>query len=300
MENSVKFCPKCGNQIEGEVKFCPKCGYSLMAEGDNEPDNISTTTQVQETPTEPVQATNDSENSVLTNAKDFTGNYFSWFWETIKHPSRQLTEVNRWFGVLSFVLEAFLIALVGLTIMNKLKKAVIYNGGPTAERALDYSNANGKIFEIFLLVFIAMILGYLVYISISYGFHRIISTAYTNFWDFVNRFAELTNLTLIFNFVLLVLFMLVNIKDVSFLGIDSIASILIMTVLSVASLVWTVAYILVLVADYDGKNGADKFYICLLAELALVVGIGVFSSLVFTTIGNSIIGYAGSLGQSIF
>jgi DNA-directed RNA polymerase subunit RPC12/RpoP/ribosomal protein L37E len=27
--NLPKFCPKCGNKVQGEIKFCKKCGFGL-------------------------------------------------------------------------------------------------------------------------------------------------------------------------------------------------------------------------------------------------------------------------------
>lgn len=294
MENQTKFCPKCGNELKADAKFCPKCGFALA-------DVTATTSQV---PVEPTAAVNEpqpemasdaaSTATMIDNAKVFTGNYFKWYWETLKHPGQPLVEVNRSFGVVSFALEALLIALAALTLLKKVQSIITYAGGQTAEKALSIANVNGVIFKVCLTTFIVIMLSYGIYTGVSYAFRRMAAAEPVNFWDFVNRFAALTNLIMIFNFLILIICLVPSTLSLMSGPTTGILIVTLALAAAPANLIITVAYIFVIVTDIDQKR-MDKFYVVLLAEIALTIVFAIFVLIVSTTIGASFVSYFENL-----
>jgi len=285
MTNQPRFCPHCGNELKADAKFCPKCGYALgPVAADSEP-----TAAPQP---EPTQSTPVTEPTTVANAQAFSGNYFNWYLDTLKHPSQPRVEANRFFGIISMVIEALLLALT-LTLLGQKIVNIVTKMLDTYEEAqlAKYLNLNGLVFKSGLIIFFLVIISYAIYVSIAYAFRRLITEEYVNFWDFVNQFAGVTNLILIFNLITFLLGLITGAANFSSLSI-------LLVFMVPASLLISAAFIFIIVDGVD-QSRMDKFYTVFLAEISLTVAFFIFGFIATNIVGGSIVSYVQSLYNSV-
>ncbi|WP_395390540.1 MULTISPECIES: DUF6574 domain-containing protein [Levilactobacillus] len=285
MTNQPRFCPHCGNELKADAKFCPKCGYALSP--------VATGSEPAAAPQpEPTQAAPVAEPTTTENAQAFSGNYFNWYLDTLKHPSQPRVEANRFFGIISMVVEALLLALtltlLGQKIVNMVTKML--NTYEEAQLA-KYLNLNGLVFKSGLIIFFLVIIGYAIYVSIGYAFRRLITEEYVNFWDFVNQFAGVTNLILIFNLITFLLGLITGSANFSSLSI-------LLVFMVPANLLINAAFVFIIIDGVD-QSRMDKFYTVFLAEISLTVAFFIFGFIATNIVGGSIVSYVQSLYNSV-
>ncbi|WP_204120477.1 zinc ribbon domain-containing protein [Levilactobacillus sp. 244-2] len=285
MTNQPRFCPHCGNELKADAKFCPKCGYALSP--------VATGSEPAAAPQpEPTQAAPVAEPTTTENAQSFSGNYFNWYLDTLKHPSQPRVEANRFFGIISMVVEALLLALtltlLGQKIVNMVTKML--NTYEEAQLA-KYLNLNGLVFKSGLIIFFLVIIGYAIYVSIGYAFRRLITEEYVNFWDFVNQFAGVTNLILIFNLITFLLGLITGSANFSSLSI-------LLVFMVPANLLINAAFVFIIIDGVD-QSRMDKFYTVFLAEISLTVAFFIFGFIATNIVGGSIVSYVQSLYNSV-
>ncbi|MFD1454163.1 DUF6574 domain-containing protein [Levilactobacillus lanxiensis] len=285
MTNQPRFCPHCGNELKADAKFCPKCGYALSP--------VATDSEPAAAPQpEPTQAAPVAEPTTTENTQAFSGNYFNWYLDTLKHPSQPRVEANRFFGIISMVVEALLLALtltlLGQKIVNMVTKML--NTYEEAQLA-KYLNLNGLVFKSGLIIFFLVIIGYAIYVSIGYAFRRLITEEYVNFWDFVNQFAGVTNLILIFNLITFLLGLITGSANFSSLSI-------LLVFMVPANLLINAAFVFIIIDGVD-QSRMDKFYTVFLAEISLTVAFFIFGFIATNIVGGSIVSYVQSLYNSV-
>lgn len=283
MTNQSKFCPHCGNELKPDAKFCPKCGYAVSA---------ATADPVQPEPTPAAQPQPAPQATTPTGKQTgATGNYFNWYFATLRHPSQALPGTNRFFGLISLVVEALLLSLTLVILSQKLTTLAIRSMDQYAAAELSrVLNVNGLIFKTGLTLFFLIIIGYAIYVGISYAFRRIITGETQNFWEFLNHFAGVTNLLLIFNLITFLLGMITGAGNFSSLSIF-------LLFLVPANILLSAAFIFIIIDDVAAPR-MDKFYTVLLAELALVVAFFIFGFIATNLVGGSIASYVESLYNS--
>lgn len=295
MENQPKFCPKCGNQLNADAKFCPKCGFAiseLQATSSTATADSATTAQP-ETATSQAAPASAAPNETLERAHNFTSNYFKWLWETLRHPGAPLTGVNRSFGATSFILESLLVALSLFTIMKKIETAIRYRGGVDAEKLLSVLQADGLIFKLLIEVFVVVLIIFAMYTGVAYLFRRMVTSESPNYWNFVNRFASVTNLIVVLDAIVFLWCLIPSGSSMSGFGDMSSSFNSFFTPfipMALVNLIITIAYIYVIVADVE-KPRFNKFYAVLLAEIALVIVAVVLTVILMFTIGLSMVNY---------
>lgn len=285
MTNQTKFCPHCGNELKADAKFCPQCGYAVSA---------ATEAPAQPEPAPADQSQPAQRATPPTGSRagtTGTGNYFNWYFATLRHPSQALPGTNRFFGLISLVVEALLLSLTLVILSQKLTTLAIRSMDQYAAAELSrVLNVNGLIFKTGLTLFFLIIIGYAIYIGISYAFRRIITGETQNFWEFLNHFAGVTNLLLIFNLITFLLGMITGVGNFSSLSIF-------LLFLVPANILLSAAFIFIIIDDVSVPR-MDKFYTVLLAELALVVAFFIFGFIAANLVGGSITSYVESLYNS--
>ncbi|UIF28915.1 zinc-ribbon domain-containing protein [Levilactobacillus brevis] len=286
MDNQTKFCPHCGTAIKNDAKFCPKCGYALES-------TVTPDAQPAE-PTQPQmtreQATQDRPNDTATSSdsfadvKRFSGNFFSWWLTTIRHPSQVVPNANRSFGVIALALEDLLTVLM---LVSLGKRVMALYSSDVSQAVANMINVNGILFKAGLIFFFLILLGAAVYVSLSYGFRRLIDDqAPLNFWEFTNRFAGTTNLILIFNLITFLLSLITT-------GANFSSYSLMILFMIPTSIILNLGYIFVIINGVDHPR-LDKFYTLLLAEAALIIAFIIFSYIAGSIVGGSVMNFIQS------
>ncbi|MCE6031791.1 zinc-ribbon domain-containing protein [Lactiplantibacillus pentosus] len=278
MTNQPDFCPKCGNEIKPDAKFCPKCGYAVQ--------EVRQPVESAPIPQSTPQATdyNSSRTSdSIASVKRFSGNYFAWYLETLRHPSRPLVDANRFFGLTSMVVESLLMVLTIVSLIQKVRALVVKSVGTEARDMMAALDINGVIVKTGLTIFLLIIVGYAIYTAIAYGFRQALTPEHVDFWDFVNQFAGVTNLIMILN--LITLLMSVITSSGNFSGLT-----LLLIFMVPSNVLMSAAFIFIIVNDVQ-RARMDKFYAVLLAEVALTVVFSIFIFIVLNIFWGSLVGY---------
>ncbi|TGD17808.1 zinc ribbon domain-containing protein [Levilactobacillus suantsaiihabitans] len=285
MTDQPKFCPHCGNELKPDAQFCPQCGYAVGAA-------LNETAQPDPTPAaQPQPAQTETPTPTARRTANPSGNYFNWYFATLRHPSQNLPGTNRFFGLISLVAEALLLSLTLVMLSQKLTTMAIRTMDQYAAAELSrVLNVNGLIFKTGLTLFFLVIIGYAIYVGISYAFRRIITGESQNFWDFLNHFAGVTNLLLIFNLITFLLGLITGAGNLSSLSIF-------LLFLVPANILISAAFIFIIIDDVPTPR-MDKFYAVLLAELALAVAFAIFGFIAANLVGGSIVSYVESLYNS--
>jgi len=284
MDNTKKFCPHCGTEIKNDAKFCPKCGYALAsATTPNDQPREQPQPQAQPQATQTTAGTNANANASdsFADVKRFSGNFFSWWLATIRHPSQVIPNVNRSFGAIAIALEALLTVL---TLVSLGKRIVALYSRDVSQAVASMINVNGLLFKAGLIFFFLILLGAAIYVSLSYGFRRLIDdNAPLNFWEFTNQFAGITNLILIFNLITFLLSLITT-------GANFSSYSLMILFMIPTSVILSVGYIFIIIKDVDNPR-IDKFYTLLLAEAALTVAFLIFIYIAGNIVGGSVMNF---------
>jgi len=282
MDNSKKFCPHCGNEIKANAKFCPKCGYALgdTLTKDQPDDPQPTAPQGAPTSRDAGAAATDS----FADVKRFSGNFFSWWLATIRHPSQVIPNANRSFGIIAIALEDL---LTGLMLVSLGKRLIGLYSSDVSQAVANMINVNGILFKFGLIIFFLILLGAAVYVSLSYAFRRLIdSNAPLNFWEFTNQIAGVTNLILVFNLITFLLSLVTT--GANFASYSVMILFMIPT-----SVILNLGYIFIIMNDVENPR-LDKFYTILLAEAALAIAFLIFSYIAGSIVGGSIVNFIQS------
>jgi Predicted membrane protein len=151
-------CPNCGTSLKEGTKFCTKCGTTI---------------------TEAVETTGNASDKVATKPnnekmdsfKKNSLNYFQWFKNTIKHPS-EVEQDNQYFGLVSFLINALLIAYSFYILGNKILTMVI-TGMQDSMGILGYEESTPKMdiptgISLYLKLFFVVLAYFLIFILIGF------------------------------------------------------------------------------------------------------------------------------------
>lgn len=286
-DQTPKFCPHCGTPLTTTAKFCPKCGYAV---GTATPPVTPTPAAAQPTPPATPQPSESATGQYaplsresLASVRAFSGNYFQWWLATIRHPATPVANASQWFGALTLALESLLMTLTLTTLVNK-GISLIQNYSHTD------MGLGGTVSKFGFICFILLILGYLIYVSIGYGFHRLIDTEATiSFLEYTNQFAGVTNLILAFNLITFLISLLTGNANPASLE-------LLIFFLTPAGAILNLGYLFSIVNGVK-KPRLDKFYTILLAEVAISIALLVFAMIAGGLIGSTMI---DSLKEAFF
>ncbi|MCG0791567.1 Brp/Blh family beta-carotene 15,15'-monooxygenase [Lactiplantibacillus plantarum] len=289
MNKQALFCSQCGNQLKAGAKFCPKCG-AVVAPNQEIPDQGQSVAESENTVE---RSSDDTVNKILTtdtvqHVKKFSGSYFSWFKMTIRHPGHPIEPTNRYFGLTSIGLEAFLLVLSIALILRKAQNvANDFTSSLTGGSSEAAIHAGSFILKTSMLVFF-MVLGiYAIHVSIAYAFRRVVNTGSMQFSDFINQFAAITNLILIFNLLTLLLTILTGTGNFS--GMTGLFFFMIPTIG-----IMNLAFIYIII-DNVVKPHIDKFYALIIAEIALGFALSVYVMILAVLGGNMLFSQLSSL-----
>ncbi|AYG38280.1 zinc ribbon domain-containing protein [Lactiplantibacillus pentosus] len=234
---TAKFCTHCGYQFsqvtpasaatsatsttnsQGHSTSSSAAATSHAATSQTQSQSQTSQTTTQTTS----QANTDQSNasrSTTTNASRVTSNpqvqqlqvtaknYFSWVLDSWKNPGLEI-QTESYFSYISFVIEALLITLAGVTISNRFLTM--------AGSSQSYVEVNKLPFSTDLALFITVLIGMCFYIVVGYVTCLLGSRqSKVSYSVYMNRFAQLTNYAIIVNALLWLSALLVNFHASSF------------------------------------------------------------------------------------
>ncbi|MCT4486413.1 zinc ribbon domain-containing protein [Levilactobacillus parabrevis] len=273
MNNATKFCPNCGNEVKADAKFCPKCGHNLTAT------TSATGATQQSTTTQESRSAKTTES--VQRAKRFSGNFFSWWLKTVRHPATMVPDTHKYFGVTAFLLNIVVIVLAFVVLANRVASAATKALNNMTDEPVHFGGVIFKL-SLFLLVFLAV--GAIIYIAVGFGFRKIADIeGRFSIWDYTNRLASLTNLILVFCVIIFVFTL--------FMSPDSLESYgRMLGLFSPIFLILNVGYLFSTVDGVDHPRW-DKFYTVLLALIAISIALSIYLLIVRNFVGGSITNY---------
>jgi len=282
MTNATKFCPNCGNEVKADAKFCPKCGQNLTA-----------ATSATDTPKQDTTATQESRSEKTTEsvqrAKRFSGNFFSWWLKTIRHPATMVPDTHKYFGVTAFLLNIVVIVLAFAVLANRVASAATHALNNVTDHPVHFG---GVIFKLSLFLLLFLVVGAIIYIAVGFGFRKIADVEdHFSIWDYTNRLASLTNLILVFCLIIFIFTL--------FMSPDSLESYgRMLGLFSPIFLILNVGY---LFSTVDGVEHPrwDKFYTILLALIAISIALSIYLLIVRNFVGGSISNYLENFTNNV-
>ncbi|MFC6179801.1 zinc ribbon domain-containing protein [Lactiplantibacillus daowaiensis] len=269
-----KFCPNCGAELDGETRFCTHCGYDLQAaQGTTE------TTATDATDTNRSQATNDETTTDqatstptgdrVAQVQNYSKNYFKWLVASFKQPSAE-EPGEKYFGIISMVISALLLTFAIVAAFNRCIKQINTAAGSSMVVLKNLS------FSLDFKFFMLVLVGIVFYILIGFG-ASVLGDQHkdVNFFDYLNRFAHLTNIALILNLVLIIAVYTVTFNvDSPITFVRQLAFALV--VAGLISMIWQVGYILAINKSIQTPR-FDKFFMVLIALIVLSAAFYIFA-----------------------
>lgn len=275
------FCPNCGAKLKPGAKFCTSCGFDL--------------TQFNAGSQQTSQGTNQQQRATRPNpnveaAKKYSTNYFSWLWESIKHPSQTNLNVNQFFGATSFAISAALIGLISMVGLYRIVQFIgqfesdineFFNelsGTSTSDEAASEaaSQATGSGFTIFLKIFIIALIFTAMFVLVGWLVRRyMLGDEKETYLGFANRLAGYTNFSLIFLLLALIFISLLNALA---------GGALLLILLSLCITTFSIGYSYTIL-EFKQNRGLDKLYALLIALIAD----SFLAMIMFSIVGASIL-----------
>lgn len=298
----MKKCPNCGADVATTAKFCTHCGYqfsqvtptsaatSATSTTNSQTSSVSssatatshaatsqTASQTSQVTTQTTSQTNNAQSnasrSTTTNASRVTSNpqvqqlqataknYFSWVLDSWKNPGLEI-KTESYFSYISFVIEALLITLAGVTISNRFLTM--------AGSSQSYVEVNKLPFSTDLALFITVLIGMCFYIVVGYVTCLLGSRqSKVSYSVYMNRFAQLTNYAIIVNVLLWLSALLVNFHASSFT--DFFASFKwVLIFFTIGTFVWQVALVFVINKSVSHPV-ISRVYLALIAILVVAL-----------------------------
>ncbi|GAX04297.1 hypothetical protein IWT140_01935 [Secundilactobacillus pentosiphilus] len=261
------FCPNCGAKLKPGAKFCTSCGYDLT--------QFNARSQQQPTQGAGQRQSNQQHvsqpNLKVEAAKNYSTNYFSWLWDSIKHPSQTDLSVNQFFGATSFVISALLIGLISMVGLYRIIDAISsfesdlgslfseVDGTSSSDTAASVSQPSGSGFSLFLKIFIIALIFTAMFVLIGWLVRRyMIGDEKETYLGFATRLAGYTNFSLIFLALALVFVALLNALA---------GGALLFIFLSLSVTTFSIGYSYTIL-EFKQTRGMDKIYALLIALIA--------------------------------
>ncbi|VDG32769.1 membrane protein [Lactobacillus plantarum] [Lactiplantibacillus mudanjiangensis] len=259
-----KFCPNCGEETDGNTRFCTHCGYDLQA------DQATETTEAPNQTTTDDQPTATPTNDRVAQVQAYSKNYFKWLVDSFKKPDLE-EPGERYFGIISMVLSALLLTFAIVAAFNRCIKQI--NASAASSVVVLKNLSFGMDFKFFMLVLIVI----LFYVVIGYGASALGNNQETrlNFFDYLNRFAHLTNIGLILNLILIISVYTITFNVNSPLTFFKQLGFAIV-VLALISVVWQAGYIIAIHKSIKTPR-IDKFFMVLLALIVMAIALYIFA-----------------------
>lgn len=261
------FCPNCGAKLKPGAKFCTSCGYDLTQFNARSQQTSQGSSQGQSTHQR-------VSNPNVEAAKNYSTNYFSWLWDSIKHPSQTDLSVNKFFGATSFVVSALLIGLISMVGLYRIINAINsfesdlgslfseFSGTSSSSEAASEaasSSPTGSGFSIFLKIFIITLIFTAMFVLVGWLVRRyMIGDEKETYLGFATRLAGYTNFSLIFLLLALVFIALLNALA---------GGALLFLFLSLAITTFSIGYSYTIL-EFKQTRGLDKVYALLIALIA--------------------------------
>lgn len=262
----MKFCPNCGEQVDGDTRFCTHCGYDLSQAAETENGQPATSQAPIEQPAGQPDNQAASTDRVA-QLQSLSKNYFKWLVDSIKRPNEEV-EAQKYFGLVSMLISALLLTFAIVAAINRfIKQASEATNNTVTMKSLSF----GLDFKLFILV----VIGILFYVIIGFGASALGNKdGGVNFFDYVNRFGHLTNVAMILNVILIL-----SVYTITFTSGTSLTFIkqlgFTLMVLIAISLIWQVGYILSINQSLHAPR-FDKFYVIVLALIVLALAFYIF------------------------
>lgn len=223
----MKKCPKCGIQLPDDTNFCTNCGTKLTNDSsisnqneshvltnDSSLNNKFQNQQHDNSQQNNSKQDNSQQNQNIINTektKQIANNYWKWLVQSWIKPTNTKTPSSKWFGIISIVLEIFLLCASFFALMQRIISYINSFSDSVAEDITSMLNAlHLSIFGVSFECFIIFLIVNAAVIGIVYGINCWVFKEKENIWNFINRFAHYTNIILIINVILFLLCLITN------------------------------------------------------------------------------------------
>ncbi|MFC6207287.1 zinc ribbon domain-containing protein [Levilactobacillus tongjiangensis] len=293
MSNETNFCPNCGTALPAGSSFCPNCGYQLAQPVASEPAPVAPE------PTPAADTTTTPQRQALATGTLASRNYFSWWWESFKHPLSPVENANHWFGVLTVFLEVLLNTIILSMFMQHAVTVALRVIGSDGNAINGGSLMTAVRMDFFICVFAL----YALVVGAAYGLRRLINAHQPlNFFEFTNHFFGATSSILAINLVafLVAAILVINAATITDLGSLALHYAILATSIFVPSIaVLVLGYYLTIIRDVTQPR-LDPLYTwilasCLLLVIIIIVGllVGLFTEAPLSSLGDAIDTYSG-------
>lgn len=261
-------CPNCHKEIPADSKFCTFCGYRLVAATNDQATQSQTAAPA---PAAAPQAPN--PNVVAT--KQYAQGYWSFLTSSVKHPYEPEFQFNRYYGLTTLLLNAFLIGLIAFFF----QKMTIARGLDAFDRFAGTQTASGIGFSVFLGSFISVAALLFIVASVAYLVaYSFLGDKRLSYMESLTQFAHFSNLSVFVGLVTLLFSMLGGV------GSTVMVTILLAAIASLFGIAYTAT-----IFKAEKKTNLDRIYAYILGSLILSVVLFVASVVLGAIVGTSFI-----------
>jgi len=255
----MKKCPNCGTEITTDTKFCTHCGYDLTQKTSQKTTEKTVTKETatkETTESEPKTTTATTTNDQVQQLQNKAKNYFGWVLNSWKQPTIE-QPAESYFSYISFVIEALLMTLTAVIIGNHLLT--------TLNTSQSYLQVNKLTFGTDLKIFMCVLIGMIFYLGAGYVVSLLGNRgSKVHYTTYMNRYAQLTNYTLVINLLLWLASFLINFSGNILVISQSFEPVLVL--FSISCFAWQLGLIFVVIKSVD-RPVINRVYLAFIAVL---------------------------------
>lgn len=183
----VENCTSCGAKLQPGVKFCTKCGSRVQMA--TQPMNMNTSPA--STAAMPKMA-----NEKMDQLKKQSMNYFGWYLETIKHPSKVVNE-SKYFGLVSFLLHTIVFSYAFYAFLNSMFTPFAKYLAAEKSTFGFMSAAVPTGMDLYFKIFPLVLAGFVMFIAVGFVCKKFMVDPQTDMFSYTNQLATYSNSLLI-------------------------------------------------------------------------------------------------------
>jgi len=257
-------CQHCGTELKPGVKFCTKCGAPVEETRGNMSGTVTAT-----------ETTRSNNNETIAQIKKHSMNYFTWYKNSLKHPSL-VNYDNNYNGLITLALNSMLLAYSFYFVINRILSLLKVQAGGI------YGSTIITGFPLYIRFFLMAVVYYGIFFVVGFACKKYLINKNETIFNYANQLGSYCSSILVLRLIVILLLFLSMPSNLAITSNNALAGQLqfFVVLIVIISSVWNVSYIASIIMN-EAKVHFDKIYAAISVMLASNVVLYLISKTIF-------------------
>lgn len=189
----MKFCSKCGAELEAEDRFCTNCGAAV----DDVQADAGATAKVADNVESKIKIDSEAVNQKVKRTQKYALSYWQWLKTSIEKPFEIQADAHPFYGLTTFILLSMLGALLIVVPGHQIFISATQGTSNLTNNIMENPFSFGLFLKLFLIIGVI----YALYVIVGFATIKLLGDEVQSVsWSsYTNDFAHLINYTIIFS-----------------------------------------------------------------------------------------------------